>query len=398
MLKAFYYFFVALLPVYGFSLQEASSIVNLTPSIYYIENLYYHPLHSQFITVGAQADGNFLSGEGRFYSHTSAPEICNVKSFRNGTTLFLCETISTAHYAFDFFHILEHLIGVWKAKGEQIRDNITTVVLAGNGSDRPLLWRGPDNRNEHIIKALFPHAAVITWQDFKFRSRMGVVQLERCIISDRLAYQKQVPSSMTNLVLSIDDSFSFWEDMSSISNAVHQFMGTKNSEADSLRVTYAKPSISKGVSTLLEQKLIERLKTLRSIQLRIVDFSKTSFNQDLEVISKTDILIGAHDVSLALSAFLHEEACLIELFPKDTLSLDYRLLTSFKGIEYYGISGDEILDDETAFEKGNYGNVHEKIEFVNSDQIASLVKLFRAGIMQYKSVSCPFPKIENNEL
>lgn len=74
-----------------------------------------------------------------------------------GTTIILLERAESQYLVRHFFHILEHLIGIWSFGGERDRQSVQLVVIAGNGNmEFTKNWSGPNNISIHLIKALFP--------------------------------------------------------------------------------------------------------------------------------------------------------------------------------------------------------------------------------------------------
>jgi hypothetical protein len=374
----------------AFSTDGRSKVIELAPALFYIENLYFDCAESQFFTVQAPCEGLF-PGE-RQYSLQERQAYDGKKILKSGTTLFLCEANNAMIGPVGFF--LQHAIKIWGLFGENARDDVKTIVLTGSGSSLPISWRGQDKQNFNILSALFPNADIISWQDFKFRAHFGIQQIERAVVSDRLAALRYDTAIKIDKMLAPAASLISRKSVSSFSEAVHNYMGTVPTFSDTLRVTYLmrkEHEISKSV----EQNLLERLRSLRFFKLRIADFSQFSFKRQMEVLADTDVLIGGYDPQLSLSLFLPKNSCLIEFFPKESLGLNNRLFANIKGLAYYAISGDEIIDDTVAYQRGVYGDPRQSINDLDVNKLIFLIKLHRAGKMQEKSDGYQYPRVIN---
>ncbi len=129
----------------------------------YFENLYFDPIHKRFYTLGKNADLSkaIFTGQPRGFScnnYRYLPFSKNVFHTIPGLTLILFErTLASFHYC-NFYHILDHLMGLWNFGGEENRNNVNLLLIAGEGDIGPKNWKGLNDTNLHLIKALFPNA------------------------------------------------------------------------------------------------------------------------------------------------------------------------------------------------------------------------------------------------
>src|SRR3972149_10420574 len=104
-----------------------------------------------------------------------------------GTTLFLFEHDGMRLTLGHFFHLLEHIVGIWSFDGHQNFREVENIVLACDGrSDLPhLKWAGPNKLNKNLLSALFPKAEVLTWEEVRKKFKGEMVCFEKAITSDR---------------------------------------------------------------------------------------------------------------------------------------------------------------------------------------------------------------------
>src|SRR5579872_1877274 len=112
-------------------------------------------------------------------------------NFLKGTTLFLFEMPETRKYPFHFFHLLEHVMGIWAFHAHAKPSEVKLIVIACDGKMSKKLepWEGPNAINRHLLKALFPEAQVKTWSEFIKENRNKSLWMEEVITSDRAATQ-----------------------------------------------------------------------------------------------------------------------------------------------------------------------------------------------------------------
>ncbi|CAF4453632.1 unnamed protein product [Rotaria socialis] len=82
-------------------------------------------------------------------------------------------------------------------------------------------------------------------------------------------------------------------------------------------------------------------------------FEESSMEQQLNVISQTDIFIGVHGAGLTHVLFMKPNRCLIELIlPPGSIGVHYELMALLNGVEYVNrlISGGSWDTSRTIFE------------------------------------------------
>jgi Glycosyltransferase 61 len=326
----------------------------------YLENLYFrYPTH--FIAL----------------SEDSQP-IKNPVHYMDKTTLVLIEY--DQNYFFHFFHLLEHLVGIWAFYGCEHADDVKRIVLVRDFSQPNKNWVGPNQINQHVISALFPHAQVLTWEEFIRERPFALYCLEKAVISDRgiSAFDptcKRFNKHLGVALRSIDP-----EKMQSFADRVHAYAKTEPKSASQLHVTYVKRLPPRCLMESIERSLLEKISALPDVALQAVDFAQMSFCEQIRTVAQTDVLIGVHGNGLSHILFLPSGACVIELFPENFHLYDYRFFAEARGIDYYGIlyRSAEFLERARAYEIGTYSTVNKPIDALDIDLVLSAIRSRRS--------------------
>ena len=375
-----YLFFLSLLFFGNLSaaLEETLS-ASLSPPYTYFENLYLDIGSETFYTVGGQgieraALAGFQDRKVTFSSASSTDEIAPAENIEvvPGGTIFLFEAPKCS-FLTHFFHLLEHVVGVWSFYGNMHCEDIKQIVLCGKFGKS---WKGPNEINRHLFKALFPHAEVFIWDDFlsKYR-RQSVLKIEQALTSDRVVTFGLPICRKLNKFLGEAQSAISKDALDTLSSRVNAYALTPLKENQCLKITYLKRPLPRALAPDVEKVFIERLSQIPNTTFHAYDFAKLSFKEQINVIGTTDLLISVHGNGLSHILFLPPHSCVIEIFPPDAHLLDYRLFADVRGIEYFGIiSNWGILSREAAYGAGPYGNSNRTITQLNLDLITAIVQ------------------------
>jgi hypothetical protein len=84
-----------------------------------------------------------------------------------------------------------------------------------------------------------------------------------------------------------------------------------------------------------EPELISVLSSVPDVNLTRHDFAQTSFREQLEIMSETDILIGMHGAALTGVTYLPDHAAVIELWPNIGIWRVFEHITHWSGLAYF---------------------------------------------------------------
>jgi hypothetical protein len=293
----------------------------------------------------------------------------------DGTSVFLFEAPGPPFLA-HFYHLLEHLVGLWSFDLHRRSETVTRIVLAGDGRLDLANWRGPNGINEHLLKALFPNAQIQTWQEFHAEAlqQNRPLLFQRLVTSDRAQTLDRPICQRINKMLAEVAAQISPRSISQLATRLHSYAKTEPKLHDKLRVTYTKRGPPRTLSPELESQLLDRLKAIPGVELQAVDFAKISFEEQIRCIAQTDLLLGVHGNGLSHALFLPDQAAVIEILPPDSMILDYRLFSEARGLRYYAISPTYgVVDRETAY-RGCHGNLNCPIDSLNLDPLIEIVK------------------------
>lgn len=354
----------------------------LPPCFGYFENLYFDSAYKMFFTLGKSAD---LSKA----VHTQEPRGFSWRSFHYlpihkrvfdripGLTLILLERPQLPIHYCHFYHMLEHLIGLWSFGGEDNRDDVNLFLIAGDGQEEPKNWRGLNDINLHLIQALFPKAQIKLFKEF-IQEFPREVWFERVLTSDRCIEQLKKEPFHTERMLGEYYRYLVPAGIDHLAQAVHEHWGIKRSDQEKLVVTYVRRYFPRCLRYEIEKELLVKIQQLPHVELRVVDFAFLPFKNQINNIAHTDILLGVHGNGLSHALFLPKGSALIELFPKDCLRVEYRIFAQLRGLQYLGMmSGRGWIDDQTAENLGVYGNTEARVEDIDIDAIASVIQNFK---------------------
>jgi hypothetical protein len=159
------------------------------------------PAAPAFVALGdAAAIADCLADDPpRGYSAVQQPVRPRAESDRllPGTTLLLAEQPDTAGYLLHLFHVLEHLVPLWALGAEALRADVRLVALLAPAhpglARRPARKDGPGGATAFLVAAMFPAAALVTFEELLQLAgggggggEGGLACMERALVSDRL--------------------------------------------------------------------------------------------------------------------------------------------------------------------------------------------------------------------
>jgi hypothetical protein len=296
-----------------------------------------------------------------------------VHLFEN-TSLILMEY--DKNYFFHFFHLLEHLAGIWAFYGYEHADDVQRIILARDFSNPDKNWEGPNQINRHILSALFPHAEIWTNERLDKECGQRMACFERAVISDRGVSIHNRECGKINKHLAAALPYINPKHMDAFAAQVQTYAKTEREDEDQLHVTYIKRPPPRCLSENVERSLIEKISALPHVKLYVEDFAKISFKRQVNLIGNTDVLISVHGNGLSHLLYLPSTACVIELFPPDCHQCDYHVFSEVRGVDYYGLLYKEkaFLDRESSFQLSSYGDINSMIEELDIDLIVSTIQ------------------------
>jgi len=252
-----------------------------------------------------------------------------------GTTIIMMTPARWGNTLRHYFHFCEHLIGLWATYKELGKSTIENILLLGDGIEPGNDWKGQNEINLHLIKAIFPDANIISPD--KFLNSDTLFQFNDVISSD-LGITLVLPKcSDDNKLLGESKPFIKQKHIIEMAQLVHDYMGTKHKPRENSMITYIHRNAPRRLATNVENNLIKKISELKNYDFQKIDFSNKTFKEQLEIIGNTDILLGVHGNGFTHSLFLPGNATVLEIFPKSSHHLDYKYLCDLRGIKHYAI-------------------------------------------------------------
>jgi hypothetical protein len=228
----------------------------------------------------------------------------------------------------------------------------------------PVVWQGANGINEHLLRALFPNAEVKTWLQFKEECKGKTVRFERALTSDRGVAETRPESGKLGRMLGYSRTFFSSDAMQHLADRVHAYAETQFETSPFLRVTYLKRPLPRALSPELEEKLLSSIQAMRGVALRVEDFAKLSFKEQIHIVGNTDVLISVHGNGLSHVLFLPPSSKVIEIFPPNTHTVDYRIFAEARGLDYRCIMSKKgLIPKKKSYKLGMFGHfdgtIHE---------------------------------------
>jgi hypothetical protein len=345
------------------------------------EYLYFKPRSSTFFTLGegVKTSKSINISDKRGYcwkEYNAAYRFREIPFTILGSTVLVLERNCTPEHSTHFFHFLEHLLGIWNFFGEENCHDVRLFVLCGNGRGFIKNWKGENDVTYHLARALFPNAEILEWTEFTRQTQNKIVCFEKAIISDRSMEIFKTEPYLTDRMLG-----GYFEDLKQerldhFASRIWNYCQVAKVPTDKIVVTYVRRTGSRCLTSSCEEELISKIEKLENVDLRIVDFAAISFYEQVKIIVNTDVLLGVHGNGLSHALLLPSGATVIELFPKDSFRVEYRIIAKSRGLNYFGwIDSVGWVSDEVAESVGYYGNV--AVDKVNThvDAIMGVLQL-----------------------
>ncbi len=305
------------------------------------ENLYFNPKSSAFLTLGENIDldKSIYLEDKRGYiwknrNRETFPSKREQKTF--GSSLIVLESNSTPNHSNHYFHFLEHLLALWTFGGEENREQIDLFLLASNGSTPPKNWKGTNDITYHLIKAAFPNAEILAWKEFMAVSPEHLIRFETALVSDRsMEIFKTEPYRTDRMLGSYFQSLTK-ESLDHLATCVYDYFQTEITPTDELVVTYIPRFEKRWLQPECEEQLLAQIRELPNVRLQVIDLAAIPFEEQIQVIANTDVLLGVHGNGFSNVLFLPSHATVIELFPEKSFRVEYRILAKARELAYWG--------------------------------------------------------------
>lgn len=274
------------------------------------------------------------------------------KSYLNGDLLLIVEEDHQiiGHY----FHFMEHLLGIWNYLAYQNPDQIKMIIFAMQRSSKAdQKWRGNSNDvNYLLLKALFPHANMILLNELPPHMN---IHADHIYVSSRVRAHALPGSGYGNM--NGDARWSYQaQRLQLLRDRVFNAMQINiTPRSKNLRITYSKRSTGRKMEAKLEAQLLSAITAQTKQPVKVVDFAKISYRDQLQIIANTDVLIGVHGNGLTHLVFLPDQASIIEFFDGEE-SAFYRTFAQMRGINYYGNTHQRWITNEYKELHNSYQN------------------------------------------
>ncbi|PCI94636.1 hypothetical protein COB11_03605 [Candidatus Aerophobetes bacterium] len=320
---------------------------------------------------------DLASDAGRFFNIcdlTESHDFYNIKHL-HGKTLMLFEGSDYAHTLLHYFHLLEHLVGIYALYGHDHAQSVKQIMLLGDGKTSYPGWEGPNNINKHLMKGLFPNAEIFTYDTLKARYRDKVLFIEEGFFSDR-ALTYSIPECLHPNIMLGSAYKSFNPDvLENMSNRMHAYTKSQNRPSAKLRVTYIMRNAPRHINTRQRKVLFKKIKELHDVEFKAYYLEKKSYQNQIEIMKNTDVLMGVHGNGFSHLLFLPKDAAVVEVMPEGCLMLGYRLFSNIKKLRYYGVqSGKYIMDDNEAYKRGYYGDPNYTVKSIDTRLILDILR------------------------
>jgi len=290
---------------------------------------------------------------------------------QEGTTLLLLDIPEFKNNVYHYFHLYEHLIGLYFHHIEEAND-VKKIILANDGTKLDKTWEGPNNINQHLLKALYPNAEVWTWANL-IRSKEAF-HFPKVIISDRQRKSTSYKSNKEAILYGETRENIEPSKIKTFHNAVRDYVKYKEEKNDLLVVTFILRYPPRTLKYITEITLINEIHKLPGIELNLARMENMSFHDQVKLMSKTDFLLSVHGNGLTNIMYMNPGGTAIEIFQDNFYCQSYRTLSEIVGVDYFAIQSNGYpLDSELAYEIGLAGSVHAPISYTNIGPLLALI-------------------------
>jgi protein O-GlcNAc transferase len=284
----------------------------------------------------------------------------------HGTTLLFSEKRPMLLHA-HFYHFYEFLLGAIAFLGiNDLPVQVTTALFPAQDSTKTQKygWRDAPGLNELLLTSSFPNVATVTketWDALYKESPFGRV-FDRLVVIDRLAsYSEHTNGYWGKMLLEIKDL---------VQGKPHPWFPVRENMFRTLGITHKPRDPQRKVITYMSrqhnpnrkfseethEQLVEKLKSFEPThEVNIIVMHLVSLKEQVELISRTDVLISIHSNGLTHMIFQKPGSAVIEIFPGKNFARDYELTASMMGIHYYAIQdGTRVCRGPELIEEGNF--------------------------------------------
>lgn len=368
-----------LLVMAGFAQENKATVQYALPLPFsYFENLYLDAASATFLGWGKDIRPEEALGPsaGRGYSFHIAKALPQPAKKVTGTTLLLFEFAETARHLNHFFHLLEHVVGIWSLYGDLNREDVRQIVLCSDGNTVVNDWAGPNAINRHLLSALFPQARVVTWNAFLAEQRGALVCFERAVTSDRALALASPECVRLNKMLGVARHFLSPGSLQNLHDAIHTYAKTAPKPEGPFQVTYLARPLPRTLMPAVEEKLLQALQAKEGVVVKKYDFSRLSFAEQVHIIGHTDLLISVHGNGLSHILFLPPKARVVEIYPPGSHGFDYQLFAEARCLPYRKIiAGQGVVTTKQSYELSSFGNPNQPILELDLNPILSFLPL-----------------------
>jgi len=276
-----------------------------------------------------------------------------------GLTLVAHDTaLAVAHY----FHVIEHLLGLWAVRAAFFPGATATRLLfvGGKTRDVDISAERPKGRMlRQMAQAVFPNVSLVRPSDWQKAARRSALLIEAAAVSSRMTCQRNAPSAHLNKMLAAH-AHVVRPHAGSFREALLAGMGVRLPPKTQLLSNFPASGAPMGVGAatrLLRVGVVDRGSSNRRLsaafKLAVMEALRADGRFDaslvrfqdlpgvaaqLEEAAKLDIMIGCHGNGLTHALLMRPPAVLVELFPASINHADYQLHAELAGHRHFGWS------------------------------------------------------------
>lgn len=254
-----------------------------------------------------------------------------------------------AHY----FHFAENLLGLimlhsfanLSSTPDRIffpTQNESTIKLVG--------WRDRPGMNAALLAHIFPNVVHISKDSFEtmyIKAPFARI-FDRIAISDRdSAFMNDVNGKWIKMLVEMTEKVERKEtEWPKLRAKAMRMMGISTEKGPRKVITYVtrKHDGSRKFHPDTEKELEAALMSLySSYVVNIINLGGMPFRKQVELVSKSDVLVGIHGNGFTHAIWMSPGASLIEIFPYSCFSRGYELVARLMGLEYYAVQNDRVF-------------------------------------------------------
>eukprot|EP00854_Cymbomonas_tetramitiformis_P004472 gene4472-5483_t len=279
-----------------------------------------------------------------------------------GLTLIFSDRVG--NFMTHYFHFLEQLLMAWAthqflAPKEEVRTIIfPTSGDCAAGTNAYGCWRGQNDVPERMLKALFPEAQVLAETGLRRLSSANLLILSSAVVVDRGACHRLPAVGALNKMIGAHVP-QITASLPAFQKRLFAGLGVLGGEARTskgrVRVTVVdragknQRGFPKGKQREVAEMLLQHPSPFAGdpsfppgadfpVDVQTVDFANLSFQQQVQEVFDTDILVGSHGNGLTHVIYLvlapNVTKLLVEVFSPESFTGDYNLLGELAGVRH----------------------------------------------------------------